>query len=105
MTINLPSHLEHFTGNLQAMGKFSSPPTADEIDAYLANRERELGDITAEIIKRTGVGATYKTVLSWVKNVPVGEINCGGCYERQEMLNNLSRRFRRWWRATAKGNQ
>lgn len=79
--------------------RLSSPPTAAEIDAFERRRERELGDLAAEIIQRSGLEVAYKTVLAWVRNVPVQEINCGGCAGRQEMLNNLSRRFRRWWRA------
>jgi hypothetical protein len=75
------------------------PVDEREIAAFEERKERELGDIAAEILKRTGVAATYKTVLSWVRGIPISEIVCGGCRERQEFLNNVSRRFRRWWNA------
>ena len=76
-------------------------PTAAEIDAFEAKREKELGDITAEIIKRTGLAVAYKTVRAWVRDIPVSEVVCDGCKARQEWLNDVSRRFKRWWNAGA----
>jgi hypothetical protein len=79
--------------------KLSSPPTDAEINAYIERRDKELGDIVAGIIEQTGLDVSYKTVLSWLRHQPVAEVECGGCVSRREKLNDLSRRFKRWWRA------
>lgn len=73
------------------------PVSEREIAAFEERREKELGDIAAEILKRTGVETAYKTVLAWVQRIPVSEVVCTGCANRQEWLNEKSRQFKRWW--------
>lgn len=78
-------------------------PSAAEIEDSRQRRERELGDIAAEILERSGVTASYKMALAWARRIPVSEVVCQGCRSRQEWLNNKSRQFKRWWRACTGG--